>query len=101
MADINHGIRKMTDAEEEITRLRKLLSDTNTHYAECIAERETLREENARLREILSECADDLEDAVNARYGEMSRKVMPDRYGRDMQSVVKARAAIRERGKND
>lgn len=60
-----------------------------------------LREENTRLREILKECADDLEDAVNGQYGEMARKIMPDRYERDMQSVVKARAAIREGGKDE
>ena len=64
-------------------------------------ELEALREENARLREILKECVDDLEDAVNAQYGEMARKVMPDRYERDMQSVMKARAAIREAGEDE
>lgn len=41
------------DAENE--RLRKLLSDTNTYYAECIAEREDLRAEiRAYKRKVLS-----------------------------------------------
>lgn len=55
-----------------------------------------LLEENARLREVLQECADDLEDAINCQYGEIGKKAMPNRYERDMQPVIRARAAIQE-----
>jgi len=34
----------------ENARLMKLLSDTNTYYAECIAEREDLKQETAELK---------------------------------------------------
>ena len=38
-------------AAAEIKWLRQLLSDTNTYYAECIAEREDLRAAAAAIRE--------------------------------------------------
>ena len=66
-----------------------------------LADNKRLREENARLLEVLQECADDLEDGINGQYGEIGKKAMPDRYERDMQPVIRARAAIREGGKDD
>lgn len=44
------------EAVNEIERLRKLLSDTNTFYAECIAEREDLKLEVAELKRLNGNC---------------------------------------------
>lgn len=55
-------------AAAEIERLRQLLSDTNTYYAECIAEREDLRAENEKLREALKPFADAVKDEFNWKY---------------------------------
>ena len=46
------------------------------------------------LRESLKECADDLEAELNDRYGELRHSAMQRQYNRDMDPVVKARAAL-------
>lgn len=51
--------------EGEVERLRKLLSETNTYYAECIAQREDLRDEKAKLREALIDMTSCLVAAVS------------------------------------
>ena len=122
-AECNHLYKKLNDANDmlqeiaaseenyksENARLTKERDDFHMQYrAVCdeevkiyVVEIERLREENARLRDLLKECADDLEDAVNDQYGHIGKKAMPDRYERDMQPVIKARDAIREGGKKD
>ena len=47
----------------EIERLRKLLSDTNTYYAECISERELIRAENDKLQTKCETIYDELLEA--------------------------------------
>jgi hypothetical protein len=54
-----------------------------------------LRARIAELEALLKDCADDLEDEVDARYGEISKKCMPHRYERDMALVIAARAALK------
>jgi chromosome segregation ATPase len=56
-----------------------------------------LTAENERLREVLKECADDLETYVNQEYTIEQRGKYPNmdaKYARDMEPVAKARAAL-------
>lgn len=46
------------------------------------------------LAAALKECADDLESEVNARYGSPPHPAMQRRYDRDIDPVVRARAAL-------
>jgi hypothetical protein len=70
---------------------------TPTHL-EAANEIERLQAENARLREALKECADDLEAEITHRYGEMVPKYPRERLKRDkdMAPVLKARALLGE-----
>lgn len=73
------------------------MADAVQNYKATEAELATLRAENARLREALEECADDLEAEVNDRYPPSQMAAYPDQQRkreRDMQPVVKARAAL-------
>ena len=57
-----------------------------------------LREENARLRELLEECAEDLGAYVNNEYPAELRNKYPaleDKYSYFMEPVLKARAALK------
>jgi hypothetical protein len=65
--------------------------------AERVAALETAEADNARLREVLKECADDLESYVNQEYIIELRDKYPNmeaKYSRDMEPVAKARAAL-------
>ena len=46
-----------------------------------------------RLRALLNDCASELADEINARYGD-AKHIHRHRYDRDMQTVRAARAAI-------
>lgn len=59
---------------------------------------ERLREENARLRELLDECAGDLEAEINGRYFDEHGNVHPamrQKYLRDMTPVIDAKQALK------
>ena len=55
---------------------------------------EDAERENARLRDLLSECAEDLAAELKARYEIGGRVHMQRQYDRDMDPVVRARAAL-------
>lgn len=59
---------------------------------------EALQAENARLRELLAECAADLEGELYAHYSpeSLDHPAMRDRYERDIQPVRLARAALKD-----
>jgi len=94
----------MTITTEEAERLAIILNrldmDRNaTALRSLAAERDALQAENARLREALKECADDLEAEITHRYGGMVTKYPTQRLKRDqdMAPVMKARAALGEK----
>ena len=54
-----------------------------------------LRAENAELREVLNECADDLQTELQYRYGYPSiHPAMQRKFDRDMAPVERARAIL-------
>lgn len=96
-------------AAAEIERLRQLLSDTNTYYAECIAEREDLKQEVAELTRDLKTAVmgDSAELQDVKRENEKLRKALKpfaDKYcdetgiGYTSEEYRAAAAAIRESG---
>jgi hypothetical protein len=64
------------------------------------AERDVLKAENEKLRAALKECADDLEAEIKHRHGDWVPKYPRERLKRDqdMAPVIKARAALGEKG---
>lgn len=52
--------------------------------------------ENAKLRELLAYCADDLEEEIHARCGSPVHPAMQAKFERDMSAVIDARRALGE-----
>jgi regulator of replication initiation timing len=70
-------------------------------WGEMLDEINALKAENERLREALTECADELETEIDARFKDSSGHVhgaMQGRYKRDMATVKRARAALGGKG---
>lgn len=60
-----------------------------------------LRTENAELREVLTECADDLQTELQYRYGYPSiHPAMQRKFDRDMAPVERARALLARTAKD-
>lgn len=65
-----------------------------------VGELERLRAENARMRELLVECAGDLEAEINVRYFDEYGNVHPamrQKYLRDMTIVIDAKKALQDK----
>lgn len=81
------------DDDDRVTSLAALLTETRT---KALSEKEA---ENARLRGLLNDCADDLEEWVKADYA--SRMHYPSemlKMARDMDNVHRARASLKAEG---
>jgi hypothetical protein len=85
----------MTKTQSGAHRLAHLVVQWSSEKARA----EKAEAENARLREALKECADDLEAEITHRYGGMVTKYPTQRLKRDqdMAPVMKARAALGEK----
>jgi chromosome segregation ATPase len=105
-----HSKTRIEELEAEVARLRAESDQLGRMWEanqELLAESKEigfqfdevkrLTAENARLREALKECADDLESYVNQEYTIEQRDKYPNmeaKYVRDMAPVAKARAAL-------
>lgn len=59
------------------------------------AQYDALKAENAKLRDALKECADDLEASVNAEYRDtLNYPSQKRKYDRDMGPVLRARSLL-------
>jgi hypothetical protein len=104
--DRNAAALRSLAAERDALRAEVERSESGVSYETFVSgmqivttERDALRAENARLREALKECADDLEAEITHRYGDMVPKYPRERLKRDqdMAPVLKARAALGEK----
>lgn len=88
MTDLTKRLRAWAITEQNLgSRANDLLRAATTL--------ETLTQENARLREALEECAEELGNEIRARYsGMVDHPAMKLRYDRDMASVYAARKAL-------
>lgn len=88
---------KLARAEDDYrTDLATLRTNAATSIHDIGVRAESAEQENKRLRECLKECADDLEQHVEAYYAKT--KDHPSearRYKRDIEPVVNARAALK------
>lgn len=84
--------RDLEDAISEIDKYRRKAEEA---HAAIIAEREKLREDIAALREVLTDCADDLAVMLSNYYAaSMEYPSQAKKYDRDMEPVLRARAVL-------
>lgn len=103
LAFVDRLTAELGKAEEELSTWRSVfpdiapasvLPDRSKLEAELLA----MVEENARLREALQACADDLEDELRNRHQPDLHPASERRFMRDMDTVRDARAALKETG---
>lgn len=92
----------MTDLTERLIRIATTKSFCagdvyrwQKDVLQAAATLETLTQENARLREALEDCTEELGNEILARYsGMLDHPAMKQRYDRDMNSVYAARQIL-------
>jgi hypothetical protein len=95
------AVAEAADRIEALTAERDhawaMVAEADTRLGQSLADAVRDKADNARLRYALIECADDLEDYVNSEYPISLRddhESYERGYRRDMEPVVKARAAL-------
>ncbi len=85
----------LTELHAEVERMNRVCDSYADENQRLFDRAEALAQENARLRELLTECANDLEAEVESRYVRTKdHPAMALRYERDMEPVIAARALI-------